>query len=102
LYESDLYRIQGELVALRGTGPAAAGEAETWFVRAVEIARVQGAKSLELRGVVRLSRLYQKQGRGAPARQMLAKTYGWFTEGVDTADLREAATLLRELAEEQS
>jgi tetratricopeptide (TPR) repeat protein len=97
-YESDLYRIQGELLAPQGAGPDALAEAECWFRRAVEVARRREAKSLELRAVLNLTRLYQKQGRGEEMRPLLAETYAWFTEGFDTADLREAATLLQQLS----
>jgi predicted ATPase/predicted Ser/Thr protein kinase len=97
-YEADLYRVQGELLlARRSGGPAVLSEAERWFRRAVEVARRQQAKSLELRAVVGLSRLYHRQGRREEVRPLLAQTYGWFTEGLDTADLREAAALLQEL-----
>jgi len=67
----------------------------------MEIARRQQAKSLELRAVMSLSRLWQKQGKKDEARQMLAEICGWFTEGLDTADLREAKALLEELAQYQ-
>ncbi len=73
-------------------------EAEACFHKAIEIARRQGAKSLELRAVMSLARLWQKQGKKNEARQMLAEIYGWFTEGFDTADLKEAKTLLEELS----
>ena len=73
-------------------------EAEACFQRALDIARRQGAKSLELRAVLSLVRLWQQQGKRDDARQLLAEIYGWFTEGFDTADLQEAKTLLRELA----
>jgi predicted ATPase len=73
-------------------------EAEECFRQAIEIARRQSAKSLELRAVMSLSRLWQKQGKKEEARQMLAETYSWFTEGFDTADLKEARALLDELA----
>jgi len=72
-------------------------EAEACFHEAINIARRQGAKSLELRAVMGLSRLWQRQGKKKKARQMLAEIYGWFTEGFDTKDLQEAKTLLREL-----
>ncbi|MBI3801072.1 MAG: AAA family ATPase [Deltaproteobacteria bacterium] len=72
-------------------------EAEECFWKAIEIARNQQAKSLELRAVMGLSRLWQQQGKQAQARQMLAETYGWFTEGFDTKDLQEAKALLEEL-----
>ena len=66
--------------------------------QAIAIARRQEAKSLELRAVLSLSRLLRKRGKEEEARQMLAKIYGWFTEGFDTVGLREAETLLTELA----
>ena len=69
-------------------------EAETCFRRAIEIARLESAKSLELRAVMSLSRLLQKQGKKEEARQILAEIYGWFSEGFDTADLKDAKTLL--------
>ena len=65
---------------------------------AIEITRGQSAKSLELRAVTSLSRLLQKQGKKYDARRMLAEIYGWFTEGFDTADLRDAKALLDELS----
>ena len=64
----------------------------------MNVSRRQGAKSLELRAVMSLSRLWQKQGKKEEAQQMLAEIYGWFTEGFDTADLKEAKALLEELS----
>lgn len=75
-----------------------AAEAEACFLRAVDIARQQNAKSLELQAVLRLSRLRQRQGRRDEARELLAETFGWFNEGFDTADLKEAGALLEELS----
>ena len=69
------------------------GEAEECFRKALDIARRQQAKSLELRAAMSLSRLWQQQGKQEEARQMLADIYGWFTEGFDTADLKEAKAL---------
>jgi predicted ATPase len=66
-------------------------------LKAIEIARQQKAKSLELRAVMSLSRLWQQQGKKEEAHRMLAEIYGWFTEGFDTADLQEAKALLEEL-----
>jgi predicted ATPase len=66
-------------------------------LKAIEIARQQQAKSLELRAVMSLSRLWQQQGKREEARQLLAEIYGWFTEGFDTVDLQEAKALLEEL-----
>jgi predicted ATPase len=73
-------------------------EAEACFLKAIEIARRQQAKSLELRATVSLARLWQQQGNQKEAHRMLSSVYDWFTEGFDTADLQEAKTLLRELA----
>jgi predicted ATPase len=71
-------------------------EAEAWLQQALDVARRQGAKSLELRAAMSLSRLWQQQGKGLEARGLLAPVYGWFTEGFDTADLQEAKALLDE------
>ena len=73
-------------------------EAEVCFQQAIDVSRQQSAKSLELRAVMSLSRLWQEQGKKEEARQMLAEIYGWFTEGLDTADLKEAKALLEELS----
>jgi predicted ATPase len=72
-------------------------EAEAYFLKAIEIARRQQAKSLELRAVMSLSRLWQQQGKHHEAHKMLAEIYGWFTEGFDTKDLQEAKALLEAL-----
>jgi predicted ATPase len=77
--------------------PSPQQEAEECFHKAIEIARQQGAKSLELRAAISLSRLWQQQEKKAEARQLLAETYNWFTEGFDTQDLQEAKALLEEL-----
>jgi predicted ATPase len=74
-----------------------AAEVEACFQKAIEIARRQSAKSLELLAVTSLSRLWQMQGKKDEVRQMLAEIYGWFTEGFDTKALREAKALLEEL-----
>ena len=73
-------------------------EAKACFHKAIAIARHQQAKSLELRAVMSLSRLWQQQGKKDEARRMLAEIYGWFTEGFDTVDLKDAKVLLEELA----
>jgi len=70
--------------------PDPQAEAEECFLKAIEIARKQRAKSLEPRAVMSLSRLWQQQGKKEEARKRLAEIYGWFTEGFDTADLQEA------------
>jgi predicted ATPase len=73
-------------------------EAETWLQRALDVARRQEAKSLELRAAMSLRRLWQRQGSHAQARELLTPIYGWFPEGVDTADLQEAKAVLEALA----
>ena len=73
-------------------------EAEAWLQRALDVARRQEAKVLELRAAVSLARLWQQQGKPAAARALLAPIYGWFTEGFDTADLQEAKALGEALA----
>jgi len=92
LWEPELHRLKGELLL-----PQAEHEAEACFRQAIEIARRLQAKSLELRAAMSLSRLWQGQGKREEARQILAEIYGWFTEGFDTPDLKEAKALLEEL-----
>jgi predicted ATPase len=94
-YEAELYRLKGELLQQQATGSG--GAVETCFRQALDMARRQQAKSLELRAAVSLSRLWQQQGKRAKAHELLAPIYGWFTEGFDTADLQEARALLEEL-----
>jgi predicted ATPase len=88
-------RIAGT-IALRSPEPDAA-KAEAHFERAVAIARKQQAKSWELRAAISLARLWRDQGKPNQARELLAPVYGWFTEGFDTLDLKEAKALLDEL-----
>ena len=90
-----MYRLKGELLLQQAILDEA--QAETCFNQALDIARHQQAKSLELRAALSLSRLWQRQGKHAEAQQMLAEVYDWFTEGFDTADLQEARALLQEL-----
>jgi predicted ATPase len=97
--EAGLYVTKGWVLLAR-TGDHQA-EAQACFRQAIEIARRQHAKALELRAGMSLSRLWQHQGKKADARQLLAEIYGWFTEGFDTKDLQEAKALLQELAEER-
>ena len=94
-WEAEVCRLRG-VILLRQPGTAQ-GEAETWLQRALDVARHQEAKSLELRAATSLSRLWQQQGKQAAARELLAPIYGWFTEGFDTVDLQEARTLMEEL-----
>jgi predicted ATPase len=107
--EAELYRLKGQLTLQKfqvsshqpqplTSNPHAEAEAEACFHTAIEIARKQEAKSLELRAVMSLSRLWQQQGKMAEAHQLLSEIYTWFTEGFDTKDLQEAKALLDELA----
>jgi predicted ATPase len=123
-YEAELYRLKGTLTLQSRTslGPVsgqsqasqdksedtspqpltpstqAEAEAEACFLKAIDIARKQQAKSLELRATMSLARLWQWQGKQREAHQMLSAIYGWFTEGFDTKDLQEARALLEQLA----
>ena len=94
-YEAELERLKGEL--LLAQSPDDPAEAEACFHNALEIARRQQAKSLELRTAMSLARLWQRQGKEGDARQLLNDVFAWFTEGFDTADLRDARALLNEL-----
>jgi class 3 adenylate cyclase/predicted ATPase len=93
---TEAYRLQGELLLRQATPDAS--QAEACFQQALAIARRQQAKSWELRAATSLSRLWQQQGKRNEAYDLLAPTYGWFTEGFDTADLQDAKALLDELA----
>ena len=123
-YEAELYRLKGTLTLQsrqvedksqasqrqveddsENTNPQhpapsthAEAEAEACFLKAIEIARKQQAKSLELRAVMSLAHLWQNQGKKEEAHEMLVEIYGWFTEGFDTKDLQEAKALLEELS----
>jgi predicted ATPase len=116
--EAELYRLRGELtlqqqfkvqssefkvpspqhLALNAQAEVEQ-EAEECFLKAIEIAQRQQAKSLELRAAMSLSRLWQQQGKKKEAHERLSEIYGWFTEGFDTADLKDAQALLEELSE---
>jgi len=93
--EAEIYRLKGELLRMRGEP---ANEVEKYFLQAIEVARRQQAKSWELRAVMSLSRLRQKQGKREEAGKILEEIYSWFTEGFSTPDLIEAKTLLEELS----
>ena len=111
-YEAELYRLKGELTLAqskvqslkskvtdpRPLTPDPQSEAGACCLKAIEIARKQQAKSLELRATTSLARLWQQQGKQKEAHGMLSKIYGWFTEGFDTKDLQEAKALLDELS----
>jgi predicted ATPase len=94
-WEAEVYRLKGEL--LLQPAPTDERLAETCFRQALDVAHWQKAKSLELRAATSLSRLWQRQGKRKAAHDLLTPIYGWFTEGFDTADLKEASTLLAEL-----
>ena len=116
--EAELYRLKGELTlqqeSQKSKGKSqkskihspqpltlstlAEAEAEACFQKAIEIAQRQQAKSLELRAVMSLARLWRQQGKRNEAHQLLAEIYGWFTEGFDTKDLQEAKALIAELS----
>ena len=112
VWEAELYRLKGQLTLQSGLkhnsgnsdtkrpepGSQPEADAEACFRKAIEIARQQTAKSWELRATMSLARLLAHQGRRDEARTMLAEIYGWFTEGFDTADLKDAKALLDELS----
>jgi predicted ATPase len=120
-YEAELYRLKGALTlqeaSQKSKGKSQKSKVETnpqylppnpqgeveqevegYFLKAIDIARKQEAKSLELRATMSLARLWQSQGKHAEAHQMLSEIYNWFTEGFDTKDLKEAKMLLEELS----
>ena len=94
-WDADLHRLHGEFLMLTGASEA---EATLAHKQAIQLARQQSAKSLELRATVSLCRLLQRQGKQVEAHDLLTAIYGWFTEGFDTVDLQEAKALLAELA----
>jgi class 3 adenylate cyclase/predicted ATPase len=92
LFEAELHRLKGELLLVS----SGADQAEACLGRAIEVARAQDAKLWELRAATSLARLWAVQGRRAEAHDLLVPVYGWFTEGLDTADLKDAKALLDE------
>jgi predicted ATPase len=95
LFEAELHRLEGEILVSLPTRDAAA--ALKCFRRAVATAREQDARSWELRAATSLARWWAECGKRQEAREILAPVYGWFTEGFDTADLKDAKALLDEL-----
>jgi predicted ATPase len=95
MWEAEIYRLRGILLLRQPGTPSAA--VETCFRQALDVARRQEAKSLELRATLSLARLWQQQGQRAAAHALLAPIYSWFTEGFDTADLQDAKVLLEKL-----
>jgi predicted ATPase len=96
VWEPELYRLKGALLLQQHADNQA--DAESCFAQAIAIAQTQQAKSLELRATSSLARLWKQQGKRQEAHDLLAPVYGWFTEGFDTADLKDAKALLDELA----
>jgi predicted ATPase len=94
--EAEVNRVAGQVALCSPEHDAA--KAQSHFERALAVARQQQAKSWELRAAMSLARLWRDQGKVRQARELLAPVYGWFTEGFDTRDLREAKALLEELA----
>ena len=90
--EADISRIAGEITLISPERDAV--KAEAYFERALAVAREQQAKSWELRAAMSMARLWHSQGKSQQARELLAPVYGWFTEGFDTLDLKEAKVLL--------
>jgi predicted ATPase len=94
IWDAELHRVTGTVLIAENK----LDEGQVSLQQAIRIAQAQQAKSLELRAAHDLARFWGEQGRRAEARDVLAPVYGWFTEGFDTADLKEAKTLLNELA----
>ena len=94
-FEAEVYRMSGEIELKSPDGGA---NSEVYFARALSVARAQQAKSFELRAAMSMARRWSEQGKRSEARNLLAPIYGWFTEGFDTLDLKEAQVLLDELA----
>ena len=94
--DPELLRLKGEL--LIALDPGAKADAEVAFCQAIDIAQRQSSKSWELRAATSMARLWRDQGKRDEARELLAPVYGWFTEGFDTRDLKEAKKLLDELS----
>jgi predicted ATPase len=95
VWEAEVNRVAGQMALKLPRSDAA--NAENYFERALSVARQQQAKSWELRAAMSLARLWRSQGKVQEARELLAPVYGWFTEGFDTRDLKEAKALLEEL-----
>jgi predicted ATPase len=94
--EAEVNRSYGEIALL--SAPSDTAKAEAYFARALAMARAQQAKSFELRAAMSMARLWRDQGKSQQARELLAPVYGWFIEGFDTLDLKQAKALLDELA----
>jgi predicted ATPase len=95
-FAAEVNRIAGEIMLMSPETDAT--KAQEYFDRALSVARQQRAKSWELRAAMSLARLWRDQGKVQQARELLAPVYGWFTEGFDTRDLKDAKALLEELS----
>jgi predicted ATPase len=95
MWEAEVHRTAGEVVLL--SPEADSMKAEAYFERALAVARAQQAKSWELRAAMSMARLWRDQGKRNEAHKLLAPVYGWFTEGFDTRDLKEAKALLEQI-----
>ena len=96
MFKAEINRIAGEITLMSPLDDTA--KAQAYFERALAVSRQQQAKSLELRAAMSLARLRRDQGKVSEARELLAPVYGWFTQGFDTRDLKEAKALVEELA----
>src|SRR5262249_50639349 len=94
--EAEIYRLRGELLLRQSNVPEA--EVEAWLHRALDVARRQQAKSLELHAATSLARLWYVQGKHSKARDLLSPVHGWFTEGLKTVDLKAANALLADMS----
>jgi predicted ATPase len=92
--EAEIHRLKGELLLKKGEDPEAV---KRLFEQALEVSRAQKAKTLELRAAMSMGRLLRKQGKAGEAHKLLDDVYRWFSEGFDTADLKDARALLDEL-----
>ena len=95
IWEAEVHRTAGEIALMSGEPEAA--RAEAYFERALAVSRKQQAKSWELRAAMSMARLWRDQGKRRQAHDLLAPVYGWFAEGFDTLDLKEAKALLEQL-----
>jgi predicted ATPase len=100
-WEAEIYRLRGALLLQHSKTSCTDHPAEASFHRALEVARRQQARSLELRATTSLARLWRDQGKVAEARDLLAPIHGWFTEGFETPDLKEARGVLDQLTGKQ-
>jgi predicted ATPase len=101
-WEAEMQRLRGEVALVDNEGEKAEAEAERQFLDALKTARSQEAKSFELRVCMSLARLWQKQGKQQDALELLSPVLDWFTEGLDTGDLKKANSLLKVLSKTEA